>query len=93
MHTLNVIAAGLILLGFFLLVGRFVGGSRAAMATAAKYFIPVWLPLPQSTCGPGFHKRDIPFAMRPRYCSWYSQSPLPRPCLLHGATALNQGSR
>jgi hypothetical protein len=42
-HTLNVIAAGLILLGFFLLAGRFVGGSRAGMATAAKYFIPVWL--------------------------------------------------
>ena len=45
MHTLNVIAAGLILLGFFLLAGRLVGGSRVAMATAAKYFIPVWLVL------------------------------------------------
>jgi hypothetical protein len=44
-HTLNVIAAGLILLGFFLLAGRYVGGSRAAMAAAAKYFIPVWLVL------------------------------------------------
>lgn len=45
MHTLNLIAGGLILLGFFLLFGRYLGGSRGAMATAAKYFIPVWLAL------------------------------------------------
>jgi hypothetical protein len=44
MHTLKVIAAGFILLGLFLLAGRLLGGGRAgASATAAKYFIPVWL--------------------------------------------------
>ena len=45
MHTLNVIAAGLSLLGVFLLAGRFVGTTRVAMAAAARYFIPVWLAL------------------------------------------------
>jgi hypothetical protein len=43
MHTLKVIASGLALLGVFLLAGRYLAASRpAAMATAAKLFIPVW---------------------------------------------------
>jgi hypothetical protein len=40
MHTLKIIAGGLLLLGVFLLIGRYV--ARASMATVAKYFIPVW---------------------------------------------------
>ena len=44
MHTLKVIAAGFVLLGLFLIAGRLLGGGRTgALATAAKYFIPVWL--------------------------------------------------
>jgi len=44
MHTLKVIAAGFVVLGIFLLAGRFMGnGSPQAMATAARIFIPVWL--------------------------------------------------
>jgi hypothetical protein len=39
MHTLKIIAGGFLLLGAFLLVGRYLG----SMAAAAKYFIPVWL--------------------------------------------------
>jgi hypothetical protein len=44
MHTAIVIAGGLLLLGIFLFVARFgAGGSRFVLATAAKYFIPIWL--------------------------------------------------
>ena len=44
MHTIIVIAGGLVLLGVFVLVARSVGAATpAAMATAALYFIPVWL--------------------------------------------------
>jgi hypothetical protein len=42
MHTIKVIAGGLVLLGACLLVGRAIGGP-AALATAAKVFIPLWL--------------------------------------------------
>jgi hypothetical protein len=39
MHTIKVLAAGFVLLGFFILVGRVLGhGSRAAL-----YFLPAWL--------------------------------------------------
>ncbi len=44
-HTLKVIAGGFVLLGAFLLAGRFLGagGTLLGMATAARWFIPVWL--------------------------------------------------
>jgi hypothetical protein len=39
-----VIAGGLVLLGLFLLTGRWIGGGEAAtLALAAKVFVPVWL--------------------------------------------------
>jgi hypothetical protein len=40
MHTIMVIAGGLVLLGLFLLVGRLAGGKAAR---AALWFLPVWL--------------------------------------------------
>jgi hypothetical protein len=44
MHTIMVIAAGLLLLALFLLVGRVFGrAGPGAIADAAKYFIPIWL--------------------------------------------------
>lgn len=45
MHTLKVIAGGLILLAVCLLIGRLVGGPApsASLAGAAKLFIPLWL--------------------------------------------------
>lgn len=42
MHTIMVVAGGLVLLGVFLLVGRWAGGG-AALAISAKLFLPVWL--------------------------------------------------
>jgi hypothetical protein len=44
-HTLKVIAGGLLLLGLFVLGGRFLsaGTPMAGMATAARWFVPVWL--------------------------------------------------
>jgi hypothetical protein len=44
-HTVKVIAGGLLLLGLFLIAGRLlgVGAPGAGMATAARWFIPVWL--------------------------------------------------
>ena len=42
MHTIMVIGGGLLLLALFALVGRQLGGATAA-ATAALWFIPVWL--------------------------------------------------
>lgn len=44
-HTLKVIAGGLVLLGLFLLAGRLINPDAplAGMATAARWFIPVWL--------------------------------------------------
>lgn len=43
MHMLMVIAGGSVLLGVFLLFGKLWGGDAAALALAAKIFIPVWL--------------------------------------------------
>jgi len=43
MHTLKVIGAGILLLGFFLLAGRFLSRNQPdSLATSAKIFIPVW---------------------------------------------------
>lgn len=44
-HTLKVIAGGLLLLGVFVLGARLIqpANATAAMATAARWFIPVWL--------------------------------------------------
>jgi hypothetical protein len=43
MHTALVIAAGLLLLGLCLAVGRLIGGpGPAPLASAARSFIPVW---------------------------------------------------
>ncbi|MGH7498925.1 MAG: hypothetical protein ACREL3_08750 [Gemmatimonadales bacterium] len=45
MHTLKVIAGGLVLLAVCLLIGRAIGAPTPALgvATAAKLFLPVWL--------------------------------------------------
>jgi hypothetical protein len=44
MHTIKVIAGGFVLLGVFLLFGRWIGGgTSSALASAASYFIPIWL--------------------------------------------------
>ncbi|QVQ25389.1 hypothetical protein [Achromobacter deleyi] len=43
MHMLMVIAGGAVLLGVFLLFGKLWGSEAAALALAAKAFIPVWL--------------------------------------------------
>ena len=43
MHTLKVIAGGLVFLGIFLLAGRFLPETQPQMM--AKFFIPVWLVL------------------------------------------------
>ncbi|MDH1524277.1 hypothetical protein [Achromobacter mucicolens] len=43
MHMAMVIGGGAVLLGVFLLFGKLWGGDAAALAVAAKAFIPVWL--------------------------------------------------
>jgi hypothetical protein len=45
MHTVKVIAGGLVLLAVCLLIGRSLGGPTPAvgLVTAAKIFIPLWL--------------------------------------------------
>ena len=43
MHVVLVIAAGLVLLGVFVLFGWLWGASSAGMALAAKWFVPAWL--------------------------------------------------
>jgi hypothetical protein len=44
MHTIKVIAGGFVLLGAFLVLGRWLGGgASSALASAAAWFIPVWL--------------------------------------------------
>ena len=44
-HTIKVIAGGLVFLALCLLVARWIGGPSpaAALVTAAKVFIPLWL--------------------------------------------------
>jgi hypothetical protein len=42
MRTLVIIVGGLVLLGLFVLAGKWLGGAQA-MVTAVKIFIPVWL--------------------------------------------------
>jgi hypothetical protein len=44
-HTLKVIVGGLLLLGLFVLTGRFVNAASpmAGMAAAARWFVPIWL--------------------------------------------------
>jgi hypothetical protein len=44
MRSLMIIVGGLLLLGLFVLVGRWMGGGTTPSAvTAAKIFLPVWL--------------------------------------------------
>ena len=45
MHTLRIIAAGLVLLGICLLIGRMMAGGPKGMSRGALLFIPVWLVL------------------------------------------------
>ncbi len=46
MRSLIIIIGGLLLLGIFVLGGRWLGGGATApMITAAKVFLPVWLVL------------------------------------------------
>jgi len=44
MHTIKNLAGGFLLLGVFLVAGRWIGGgSSSALAIAAGCFIPIWL--------------------------------------------------
>ena len=44
MRSVMIIAGGLVLLGLFILAGRWLGGGTMQSAvTAAKVFLPVWL--------------------------------------------------
>jgi hypothetical protein len=44
MHTIKVLAGGFLLLGVFLVFGRWIGGGApSALAIAAGCFIPIWL--------------------------------------------------
>ena len=43
MHTVMVVAGGLVLLALFVLIGRFFGDTSSAIGTAVKLFVPVWL--------------------------------------------------
>ena len=45
MHTVKIIAGGLLLLALGLTAGRWLGGGQPGLGTAARYFIPVWLAL------------------------------------------------
>lgn len=45
MHLIMVTAGGFVLLGLFLLLGRFWDPDRGILGVAAKAFIPVWLAL------------------------------------------------
>ena len=46
MRSVMIIVGGLLLLGVFVLVGRWLGaGTSPSMVTAAKVFLPVWLVL------------------------------------------------
>ncbi len=43
MHTVAVVGGGLILLSIFVLAGKLMAGTDAAMARGAMAFLPVWL--------------------------------------------------
>lgn len=43
MHMVQVIGAGMLLLGVFTLFGKLWGGDLAGVALAARAFIPAWL--------------------------------------------------
>lgn len=43
MHMIQVMVGGGLLLAVFALFGKLWGGDVAAVATGAKFFIPVWL--------------------------------------------------
>ena len=46
MRSIVIIVGGLLLLGLFVLFGRWLGGgTHPSMVTAAKMFLPVWLGL------------------------------------------------
>jgi len=45
MHTLRVVAGGLVLLGMCLLIGRLLAGGAKGMSRGALFFIPIWLVL------------------------------------------------
>jgi hypothetical protein len=51
MHTIIVVASGLVLLGLCLAVGRVLGANPAAMARAALVFFRCSSPTRRSTCG------------------------------------------
>lgn len=55
MHTLLVIAAGLLLLGVFLLFGKLWGNDAASLAWAAWAFIPTWLLIAVANLWVGVH--------------------------------------
>ncbi|WP_038204486.1 hypothetical protein [Xenophilus azovorans] len=42
MHMAMVIGGGIVLLGLFILFGHLWGASTAAMALAARWFVPAW---------------------------------------------------
>lgn len=44
-HVAQVIGAGIVLLGLFLLFGRLWGGAAPDYGLAARLFVPVWLVL------------------------------------------------
>lgn len=43
MHTILMIAGGMVMLGLFLLFGVLWGGPKPDLGFAAKLFVPVWL--------------------------------------------------
>ena len=55
MHVLMVMAAGLVLLGIFVVFGWLWGASAAGMALAAKVFVPAWLLLAGVNMWVGVH--------------------------------------
>lgn len=55
MHTILVVAAGLLLLGVFLLFGKLWGNDAAALACAARLFLPAWLLLAIANLWVGVH--------------------------------------
>jgi hypothetical protein len=63
MHTIKVIAGGFLLLGAFLLLGRWMGGgTSSALATAAICFVPVWLVVAGVNLWVGVSRAGYPLA-------------------------------